>query len=263
MPLSLCGVDGMNGLPIAAMIMAGGRSERMRAGGFAQHKGLRTVVGVPLIELNLRALLWFGFRQLFVAVNVREKALIAWIEARGLAIARAQSAELDVLTETDALGTIGAAACLPPDVEDAVIVNVDNLTSLDLRRLAEFHRERGAAATIATHAQPFPIPFGMLELDGQRVIAYREKPELPVSISSGTYVLGRRAIDRVPAGRFDVPALVQSLLRAGEAVLAYPHADPWIDVNDEGALAHAERLLSINRSRWPGAVPRSGERVEP
>ena len=126
-----------------------------------------------------------------------------------------------------------------------MIVNVDNLTSLDLKELAHYHRELRAAATIATHVQPFPIPFGMLELAEQRVIAYREKPTLSIPISSGTYVLHRRAIDRVPAGRrLDVPALIEALLQAGEAVLAYPHQEPWIDVNDETALARAQRLFS-------------------
>ena len=235
----------MGSSPAAALIMAGGRSERMRAGGSRQHKGLRTVLGMPLIEWNLRALLRFGFGQLFVAVNARERELATWIDSHGRALAQSQSARLEILVEAEPLGTIGAVASLPREIDDAVIVNVDNLTSLDLKELAHYHRELRAAATIATHVQPFPIPFGMLELAEQRVIAYREKPTLSIPISSGTYVLHRRAIDRVPAGRrLDVPALIEALLQAGEAVFAYPHQEPWIDVNDEAALAHAQQLFS-------------------
>jgi NDP-mannose synthase len=231
--------------PAAALIMAGGRSERMRAGGARQHKGLRTVLGMPLIEWNLRALLRFGFRQLFVAVSAQERELATWIDARGRAIAESQSARLDILVEAEPLGTIGAVASLPREIEDAVIVNVDNLTSLDLKELVRRHRESHAAATIASHDQPFPIPFGMLELAEHRVVAYREKPTLSIPISSGTYALHRRAIDRVPPGRrLDVPALIEALLQAGEAVLAYVHQEPWIDVNDEVALSHAQQLFS-------------------
>jgi NDP-mannose synthase len=241
---------------VAALVMAGGRSERMRAGGSGLHKGLRTVLDAPLIEHNLRALLRFGFTRLFVAVSAREEALMAWVHGHGRFLVESNSATVETLVETQPLGTIGAVAGLPREIDDVVIVSVDNLTSLDLRQLARFHRQHRAAATIATHVQPFPIPFGMLELTGNRVVAYREKPVLPVPISSGTYALHRRAIDRVPAGcRVDVPDLIEALIEADETVLAFPHQEPWIDVNDEAVLAHARRMFSEEgRQGPPGGV---------
>jgi NDP-sugar pyrophosphorylase family protein len=232
---------------VGAIIMAGGRSERMRAGGSPDHKGLRTVRGVPLVEWNLRALVRFGFRRLFVAINAREHALAEWLRGPGLALCRQHSAGLELLVEDEPLGTIGAVRLLPADVQDLVVVNVDNLTTLDLRELLRTHLDKEAASTIATHTHPFRMPFGMLEVQGHRVTAYREKPQLPVVISSGTYVLHRRAIARVPAGhRADLPALIASLLQDGEVVAAHPHRDTWIDVNDEAALAEAEALFE----RW-------------
>lgn len=230
---------------VAAIIMAGGRSERMRAGGSGAHKGLRTVRGAPLIEWNLRGLLRFGFRRIFVAINERERALADWLGGRGLSLCRESVSALELLVESEPLGTIGAVCLLPPDVQDAVVVNVDNLTTLDLRDLLRTHVEKGAAATIATHTHPFRMPFGMLEVQGQRVIAYREKPELPVVISSGTYVFHRTAIALVPTGRrTDVPALIGALLENGEVVAAHPHRDLWIDINDEAALAQADDLFA-------------------
>ena len=89
----------MAGSRLAALIMAGGRSERMRAGGTRQHKGLRTVLGVPLIERNLRALLCFGFERLFVAINAQEQELGDWIAGRGRALAETERATLETLVE--------------------------------------------------------------------------------------------------------------------------------------------------------------------
>jgi len=111
--------DLMGSSPAAALIMAGGRSERMRAGGSRQHKGLRTVLGMPLIEWNLRALLRFGFGRLFVAVNARERELATWIDSHGRALAQSQSARLDILVEAEPLGTIGAVASLPREIDCA------------------------------------------------------------------------------------------------------------------------------------------------
>src|SRR3954466_3715413 len=90
----------------AALIMAGGRSERMRASGAPGHKGLRTVSGLPLIECNLRALLHFGFRRLFAAVNESERELLAFIDGPGRRLARQRAATLDVLVETQPRGTV-------------------------------------------------------------------------------------------------------------------------------------------------------------
>src|SRR5436190_14833053 len=131
----------------AALIMAGGRSERMRASGAPAHKGLRRVLGLPLIECNLRALLHFGFARLFVAVNENEGELLGFIDGPGRRLARQGSATLEVLVESQPRGTIGAASDLPGDVAEAVIVNVDNLSILDLRALANRQLEAAAAAT--------------------------------------------------------------------------------------------------------------------
>lgn len=165
-------------------------------------------------------------------------------------MAKARAVNLIVVIEEEPLGTIGAAGRLPLDVSDVVIVNVDNLTDLNLCSLLEFHQRAGAALTIASHEHLFRIPFGRLVLDGERVRAYEEKPGIAVPISSGTYALSRRAIEKIPQHcRTDVPQLVSRLVDSGQKVAAYLHSAPWIDVNDESDLADAEALLTARRSR--------------
>jgi NDP-sugar pyrophosphorylase family protein len=241
---------------LSAMIMAGGRSLRMRSSGCATHKGLRKVLGLPLIEWNLATLVEFGFNQVYVAVSACEPELKQWLAERGAAITKARAVTLEILIEEEPLGTIGATGRLPLDVSDVVIVNVDNLTDLDLRSLLEFHQSSGAALSIASHEHMFRIPFGRLVLDGEEVRAYEEKPGIAVQISSGTYALNRRAIEEIPKHRrTDVPQLVSALLDAGEKVAAYLHSAAWIDANDESDLADAEALLLSRRTRtnqFPG-----------
>lgn len=247
----------MNCSSLTALIMAGGRSERMRAGGCAHHKGLRTVLGVPLIERNLQRLLELGFEDVYVSVSARENELLKWLIERGRSLAAARRARLEILLEDAALGTIGAAGFLPVKDRDAVVVNVDNLSSIDLAEMASFHRQNQAAATIASHRHLMPIAYGVLELHGDRVAGYREKPVVQMTVSSGTYVLGRAALDRLrPGARLDAPELMNELIHGGETVVAYPHEEPWIDINDEEALFEAESLFS------PSAVHRRCERPD-
>jgi NDP-sugar pyrophosphorylase family protein len=235
-----------------ALIMAGGRSQRMRTGNKATHKGLREVLSVPLIEWNLGALFAFGFQEIFVAVNTCESELITWVKERGREIIADVGGTLNLLIEHESLGTIGAAGRLPQRVRDVLIINVDNLTDLDLRALIEYHEQSHVAATVATHEEGFRIPFGSLDLKSDRVTGYHEKPVIRLPISSGTYVLNRRAMDRIVAAvRTDVPDLIGLLLSENEPVAAFRHSASWIDVNDEAALARAEQLLESAGSTWP------------
>lgn len=227
----------------AALIMAGGRSERMRARGDTRHKALRLAAGRRLIDWNLQALRYFGFREIYVAVNAQEHDLIQYLRP---------FTDLHLLVETTPLGTIGAARGLPAHVTDAVVVNADNLTNLDLAALARFHVAQDAAMTIATHEEAFQMPWGKVVAEGDRVVRYEEKPRMPVCVSSGTYVLNRRAVDMIEEGRrLDVPELVTALLAASAPVRAWAHSAEWIDVNDETALARAEAVVHASGTRWP------------
>src|SRR5215467_2502326 len=116
----------------SAIIMAGGKSLRMRESLGGEHKALVKVLGVPMLERNLLALLSHGFREIFLAVNAKEESVLAFARARATQLARACNAELKLMLEKQPLGTIGAAAKVRTTSEDLVVVNVDNLTTLDL-----------------------------------------------------------------------------------------------------------------------------------
>jgi len=228
----------------AALVMAGGRSERMRAHGDARHKALRPVAGRRLIDWNLQALRYFGFADLYVAVNAQEHELIDYL----------RRCQLRLLLEQAPLGTIGAARRLPSSVTDVLVVNADNLTDLNLAALARFHVAHDAAMTIASHEEAFSIPWGSVKVDGDRVVAYDEKPRVPVRVSSGVYVLNQRAIEMIkPKRRLDVPELVATLLASGASVRTWAHSAQWIDVNDETSLTRAECVVRESGTCWPGS----------
>ncbi len=224
---------------------------RMRADGDSTHKGLRTAMGKPLIEWSIASLRFFGFTQIFVAVSSREPALIAWVadqQVRAIA-----DSSVTLIVEEQPLGTIGGIRQIAVEFEDVIVVNVDNVTNLDLRALATFHRTSAATATIASHEQAFQIPYGRLDVQGDRVTQYAEKPVLVVPVSSGVYVVNRRALGAITEkGRMDIPEFVETLIGHGELVCAYVHASQWLDVNDERTLKEAEALVSS--PNWPCAV---------
>jgi dTDP-glucose pyrophosphorylase len=231
----------------SALIMAGGRSSRMRADLGRQHKALVNVLGVSMLERNILTLLSHHVQEIFLAVGAVERAVLAFARGRGQRIARAGGAELRVFIEKRPLGTIGAARAIRTASDDLLVVNVDNLTSLNLSALIEHHRATKAVLTIAIHIEPFQIPFGQVSLNDGEVIDYREKPILPVTLCSGTYVLSRTARLSIPPDRpLGAPELVHILLRAKHKVSAFSHSSPWIDVNESSAVEKAEKLIMGN-----------------
>ena len=243
--------DGASASMASALIMAGGRSSRMRTECETAHKALVPILGVPMLERNLVALFAAGFREITVSVSAAEPAVSDFLETRGVALGRAAKARIDTFLEHAPLGTIGAARQAIGESESLLVVNVDNITAIDLRAFVEHHVRSAAAMSVACHYEPFVMPFGEVRCDGDAIGEYVEKPVHRYLISSGTYVLSKRACASIEEGRqTGVPALIARLRSSGEIVGAFTHGAPWIDVNDAAAVVRAEALVANCADRF-------------
>ena len=231
-----------------ALIMAGGRSERMRATAGPTHKALALVRGIRLIEWNLRTLLFYGFRDIVVAINPHEPEISEYL-ARASEIASVAGAELNVYRELAPLGNIGAAREVIGSARALLMLFVDNLDAIDLRALVDYHETGRYAMTIATHMETFKMPFGELTVHDGEVTSYAEKPSYDIRVSSGTCVLSQRACELIEPGKpIGASTLFATLHDAGERVGAFEHAAPWIDINDAASLARAHEIVG---EHWP------------
>lgn len=228
-----------------ALVVAGGAGERMRRSGSETAKPLVVVGGRPLLQHNVETLLDHGFTDIAIAVSAEQPAVRSFAqETCAELIARARGA-FRLIAEESPLGSIGSAAFVDADADDILVVNADNLTTLDLAALVRDHRGSGADATLAVHEEPFAMPFGEVTLDGDRVVAYTEKPTYRITIATAVTVLGRGAIDLITPGEFiNLPHLAQRMLDGGRTIHAYAHDAPWIDVNDLTAARRAASMLA-------------------
>lgn len=235
-----------------ALVVAGGAGERMRRSGARVPKPLVEVAGRTLLEHNLVALVRAGVDEVHVAVSAQDPRVGAFLDDRGAAIADEGGIRLHRIVEDPPLGSLGAAAMVDA-AGDLLVVNADNLTALDLRRVTGSHRSSGAAMTLAVHDEPFPMPFGEITLDGDRVVAYREKPTYRIRICSAVTVLGSEARAAIePGENVGLPALANRLLERGSHVHSFVHDAPWIDVNDLPSAARAEALYAEHRDLFTG-----------
>lgn len=235
---------------VRAVIMAGGKSERMRATAGPVHKALALVRGVALLEWNLRTALHYGFGDIVVVVNPNEPDILAFVD-RAAHIARASGAALTTYLERVPLGNIGAAREVIGSAEALLMLYVDNLAAIDLRALVDYHDRGSFSMTIATHKEAFTIPFGELTIENDHIISYVEKPAYGIRVSSGTCVLSRSACEFIePATMTGASTLFAALHAAGERIGAFEHNAPWIDINDAAALLRAHRIVEEHWSTF-------------
>ncbi len=233
---------------VRALIMAGGKSQRMRATAGPTHKALTFVRGVCLLEWNLRTLLHYGCRDIVVAVNPEEVEILAFLDDAA-EVARAQGAELSTFLERAPLGNIGAAREVIGSAQTLLMLYVDNLAAIDLHAMVQFHEAGGFAMTIASHVETFKMPFGELTVEDGEVRSYAEKPSYRIRVSSGTCALSRRACRAIPAGTpVGASELFAQLHAAGERIGAFEHDAPWIDINDADALTRADGIVEAHWS---------------
>lgn len=222
------------------MLQAGGKGDRLRDGRDLP-KPLFTVGGVPLVVRLLRQFAGQGARTFTVITGFgAERIEAALRDLRGLP----GGVETAFLRETCPRGNAGSLARVPRD-RACLLCFADLATDIDAERLAALHAGRGAAVTLASHYENLQVRLGELTVDGDIVLAYREKPVHRVLISSGIAVLEPAVLELVPRDRpAGLSDLVRSAIESGRLVTHWLHGARWIDVNTPQDLAAANRLFA-------------------
>ena len=218
----------------APVILAGGRGVRPSRMMSALPKPLLPLVDGPVIDVLLRQLRMQGWRRATLAVGHMADLIRAYCGD-----GTRYDLTLEYVEEDEPLGTVGPLALLPPErlARSLLVMNGDLLTSLRFADLIAAHERCGSIATIAVAHRPIRIEFGMLGLGPEggselpRVTSYREKPEIPATLSMGAYVFRPEVLEYIDAGRpLDLPDLVDRLMADGQRVSAYPYDGCWLDI---------------------------------
>jgi NDP-sugar pyrophosphorylase family protein len=221
-----------------AIILAGGKAERLGAAAEGRPKALVQVAGRPLAAYQVALLASAGVERVIVSCSAGTEDLFA-SELGGL------GPEIVPAPEPEPLGRGGGlrfAAAQRREGGDVFALNGDELVDFDLGAMAARHRETGAAATIAI--APLKSPFGIVDLgEGDVVTGFREAPELPNWVSCGVYVLGEEAVARLPERGDHEDTTFPELAREGR-IQAFRNAGLWLTVNTPKDLRQAQEVIS-------------------
>jgi NDP-sugar pyrophosphorylase family protein len=228
---------------LEAIILAGGKAERLGDAARGGPKALVEIAGKPLVAYQVEQL----------AAAAVDRVLISCAEGQEdlfrEALADAEP-EIVPIGEPEPLGRGGGirfAAEQRREEDNLYALNGDELVDVDLLRLLEQHCNTEAIATITV--VPLRSPFGVVELDEDTVTGFREAPQLDHWVSCGIYVLSPEALSRFPERGDHETSTFPEL--AGEGRLgAYRHEGLWLTVNTPKDLRLAEEHLAANPG-WP------------
>ncbi len=222
----------------AAVVMAGGDGRRIRGVSEEVPKPLLRVGGKPLLEILIERLRATGISQFFITVRHKSELIEKHFgDGSRLGVC------IRYVREDEPLGTAGALAQLPESLAvPFVLVNGDILTKCDFLGMLDFHRRCRADLTVGAVPYALEVPYGVLRVDGEELVAIDEKPRLDFLVNAGVYVVEPAVVSLIPRERvFNATELVPLLRRHGRTVVAFPIREYWLDVGRDGDFHQANR----------------------
>ena len=220
-----------------AVVMVGGRGERLRPYTDKVPKPLLRVGGVPIVERIIRAAADAGVERVYLAVNYKAEAF----EER-LGDGKKLGVELIYVRERKPLHTAGALSLLPdaPDVP-LFVTNGDIVSTIDLRSLFDFHWHHGGAITVCGAEHRTYVPYGVLRTVEHHLLGIDEKPERLDFVSAGMYVLEPEVLRFIPPDTYmGMPDLIAKVVGEGLPAHVFPMLEGWFDI---GSPEEFEKVL--------------------
>ncbi len=234
-----------------ALLLAGGKAERLGEAARGNPKPLVPVAGYPLADYAVHRLARAGVTRVIVACREGQEKLF---EAK----LSGQGPEIVAVGEPEPLGRGGGfklAAAQREEDGPVLALNGDELLDVDFAALLDEHEASGAAATVVV-AQ-VRSPFGVVAVDDDGTITgFKEAPVLPEWVNAGVYVLGDEALERFPE-RGDHETTAFPDLARERRLHAYRHTGVWLTVNTPKDLRKAEEFLTSHADWRPRAKVRS------
>lgn len=215
-------------LPIDAVLMAGGKGERLRPMTLDTPKPLLEVGGKPIIDYNVENLLQNGIENISVTVNYLKEKIEEHFQSpceNGVLV--------KCVREPKFLGTMGAIKFVPDLCHDTVLVmNSDLFTNIDLEDFYLHFKEHNADMSVAAVPYTVNVPYGIFEInDVRNVVGVKEKPSYHYYANAGIYLIKKSLLDLIPEDEcFNATDLIELLIEKRKNVVRFPLSGYWIDI---------------------------------
>lgn len=227
-------------LPIDAVLMAGGKGERLRPLTEKTPKPLLPVGDKAIIDHNIDRLISYGVKHISVTVNyLKEQLEEHFREPRG-------DVQVHTVREPKFLGTIGSVKFVEDFYNDTILVmNSDVFTNLNFEDFYLHFKEHDAEMSVCAIPYSVQIPYGIFRIEDKREIkGLVEKPTYDYYANAGIYLIKKSALSFIPEDKmFHSTDLIEALIAAGKRVIRFPLNGTWIDIGNPQEYKRANELV--------------------
>lgn len=227
-------------LPIDAVLMAGGKGERLRPLTEKTPKPLLPVGGKAIIDHNIDRLISYGVKHISVTVNyLKEQIEEHFSVPRG-------EVKVQTVREPKFLGTIGSIKFVEDFYNDTVLVmNSDLFTNINYEDFFLHFKEHDADMSVAAVPYSVQVPYGIFKIEEKRnITGLVEKPTYDYYANAGIYLIKKSALDLIPEDTFfNATDLIEALIAAGKRVIRFPLNGTWIDIGNPQEYQKAQDLV--------------------
>lgn len=226
-------------LPIDAVLMAGGKGERLRPLTEKTPKPLLKVGEKAIIDHNIDRLISYGVKHISVTINYLGEQLEAHFQTpRG-------DVKVQTVREPKFLGTIGSIRFVKEFHNDTVLVmNSDLFTNINYEDFYLHFKEHNADMSVAAVPYTVSVPYGIFDLTGRDIKGLIEKPTYNYYANAGIYLIKCNALDLIPDDLFfNATDLIEKLISEGKRVIRFPLNGTWIDIGNPQEYQKANELV--------------------
>ena len=226
---------------VKAIVLCGGKGTRLRPYTYNIPKPMLPLGKKPILEYVLHRLREAGIVEVYLAAGYLHEQIRDHF-GDGSAVGM----KLHYSIESSELGTAGAIIPLMGKMDETFVVMMgDHLSSLEIAKVVEFHHKQGAIATVALNKKGVPLEYGVADLEGNRIVRFREKPIVENYVNTGVYVFEPEIFEHIKPREDFATDVFPRLLEKKLKVCGYVFCDYWLDIGRTTDYEHINQLISV------------------
>lgn len=227
-------------LPLEALIMAGGRGERLQPLTNKTPKPMLMLGDKPILEHNIDRLIEYGITKIHIAVKYLGQQIVDYFgdgSSKGISI--------EYIWEDKPLGTAGAISMLKNVKTDyLLLMNSDLFTDADFEDLYLQTLESNAELGAASVSYSVKVPYGIFTENNKKITGLKEKPTITSYANSGIYILHKKLFGLIPPDTFfNITDVMNLLIEQNRLIIHNPIIGYWIDIGQHQDYENAKEIV--------------------